>query len=126
MWPRKLCGAFVASAVLYFVFGDALRVFEQEHGIVRGQAGSEASAMVFGEFYPNPCGRPLTPEARLRMLPAAAFGAEVIATAVSAAGDLLRDRRAEQGAAPGPDCGDHRPDGDALDFAGGAPDDGVL
>ena len=78
----QVCGAFAASAVLYSVFGDALRVFEKEHGIVRGQAGSEASAMVFGEFYPNPCGRPLTPEARLRILPAAAFGAEVIATAV--------------------------------------------
>ena len=77
----QVCGAFAASAVLYFVFGDALRVFEREHGIVRGQAGSEASAMVFGEFYPNPCGRPLTPEACLRMLPPAAFGAEVIATA---------------------------------------------
>jgi len=78
----QVCGAFVASAVLYFVFGDALRVFERENGIVRGQASSEASAMVFGEFYPNPGGRPLTPEARLRMLPAAAFGAEVVATAV--------------------------------------------
>ena len=78
----QLCGAFVASAVLYFVFGDALRVFEKEHGIVRGQAGSEASAMVFGEFYPNPGGRPLTTESRLRMLPTAAFGAEAIGTAV--------------------------------------------
>ena len=78
----QLCGAFVASAVLYFVFGDALRAFEQEHGIVRGQAGSEASAMVFGEFYPNPRGQPLTPEARRRMSPAAAFGAEAIGTAV--------------------------------------------
>ena len=26
----QLCGAFVASAVLYFVFGDALRQFEQD------------------------------------------------------------------------------------------------
>jgi glycerol uptake facilitator protein len=78
----QFCGAFVASAVLYFAFGDALRTFERENGIVRGQAGSEASAMVFGEFYPNPGGRPLTAEARLRMLPATAFGAEVIATAV--------------------------------------------
>jgi glycerol uptake facilitator protein len=78
----QLCGAFVASAVLYFIFGDALRMFERENGIVRGQTGSEASAMVFGEFYPNPGGRPLSPEARLRMSPAAAFGAEAIATAV--------------------------------------------
>jgi len=78
----QFCGAFVASAVLYFVFGDAVRVFEKTNGIVRGQAGSEASAMVFGEFYPNPGGHPLTPEARLRMSAGAAFGTEVIATAV--------------------------------------------
>jgi glycerol uptake facilitator protein len=78
----QICGAFVAAAVLYFTFGDALRVFEKEHGILRGQAGSEASAMVSGEFYPNPGGRPLTPEARLRMSSVAAFGTEVIATAV--------------------------------------------
>lgn len=78
----QLCGAFAASAVLYFVFGDALRVFEKENCIVRGQAGSEASAMVFGEFYPNPGGRPLTAGGRLRMSSVAAFGAEAIGTAV--------------------------------------------
>ena len=78
----QFCGAFVASAVLYFVFGDALKQFERTNGISRGQPGSEASAMVFGEFFPNPGGHPLTPETRLRMSAAAAFGAEVIATAV--------------------------------------------
>jgi glycerol uptake facilitator protein len=78
----QLGGAFLASAVLYFVFGDALRAFEREHGILRGQPGSEASAMIFGEFFPNPGGRALTAVARLRMLPAAAFGAEVIGTAI--------------------------------------------
>jgi glycerol uptake facilitator protein len=78
----QLCGAFVASAVLYFVFGDALQVFEKANGIVRGQMGSEASAMVFGEYYPNPGGRPLTSEVRLRVSAAGAFGTEVIATAV--------------------------------------------
>ncbi len=78
----QLCGAFAASAVLYAVFGDALRQFERTNGIVRGQLGSEASAMVFGEFFPNPGGHPLTAEARRRMSAGAAFGAEVIATAV--------------------------------------------
>ena len=78
----QLCGAFAASAVLYGVFGGALRMFEKEHGIVRGEAGSEASAMVFGEFFPNPGGRPLTPETRLRLTPVTAFGTEVTATAV--------------------------------------------
>ena len=78
----QLCGAFVASAVLLFIFGDALHAFEKANGIVRGAPGSEASAMVFGEFFPNPGGHALTDEARLRMSTGAAFGAEVIGTAV--------------------------------------------
>ncbi len=49
---------------------------------MRGKPGSEASAMVFGEFLPSPDGHPLTVEARMRMSPLAAFGAEVIGTAI--------------------------------------------
>jgi glycerol uptake facilitator protein len=78
----QLLGAFVAAAVLYFIFGDALAVFERAHHLVRGQPGSEASAMVFGEFFPNPSGHPLTAEARALISPLAAFGAEVIGTAL--------------------------------------------
>lgn len=78
----QFLGAFVAAAVLYWVFGDALAAFEKAHHLVRGRAGSEASAMVFGEFFPNPGGQPLTAEARLRMSPPGAFGAEVLGTAI--------------------------------------------
>ncbi len=78
----QLLGAFVAAAVLFLVFGDALRAYEQANGIVRGGAGSEASAMVFGEYFPNPGGKALTAAARARMSPLAAFGAEMIGTAI--------------------------------------------
>ena len=78
----QLCGAFSAAVVLYFLFGGALHGFEQANGIVRGQPGSEASAMVFGEFFPNPGGHALTVDLRGRMDHLAAFGAEVIGTAV--------------------------------------------
>ncbi len=78
----QLVGAFVASAVLYFIFSDAIRTFETTNSIQRGQNGSEASAMVFGEYFPNPGGKPLTPEARLRMSAGAAFGTEVITTGI--------------------------------------------
>lgn len=78
----QMLGAFMASALLYLVFGDALRAYEKSTHIVRGQPGSEASAMVFGEFYPNPGGKPLTGDARQRISPAAAFGAEVAGSAV--------------------------------------------
>jgi len=60
--PYILCqmlGSILASAVLYLIFANALTVFELRNGITRGQPGSEASAMIFGEYFPNPAGRPL-------------------------------------------------------------------
>jgi len=78
----QLLGAFLAAAVLYFMFSGALTAFEQANHLVRGQPGSEASAMVFGEYFPCPGGHPLTDEVRARLSPGAAFGAEVIGTAI--------------------------------------------
>lgn len=78
----QLLGAFVASALLYAIFSGPLAAYETKHHIVRGEPGSEATAMVFGEYFPNPGGQPLTVEARNTMSPGAAFGAEVIGTAI--------------------------------------------
>ncbi|MEQ1354370.1 MAG: aquaporin, partial [Candidatus Acidiferrum sp.] len=50
----QMIGAFAAAALLYSIFGGAIAGYEAKHGIVRGAEGSEASAMVFGEFFPNP------------------------------------------------------------------------
>jgi glycerol uptake facilitator protein len=78
----QLLGAFAASAALYLIFADALTSFEAANHIVRGQTGSEASAMIFGEFFPNPGGHPLTAGVSQRMSSLRAFGAEVMGTAV--------------------------------------------
>jgi glycerol uptake facilitator protein len=75
-------GAFMASAVLYVAFAGPLRAFEESHGIVRGQAGSEASAMIFGEFFPNPGGRPFTSKIMALISPATAFYVEALGTAI--------------------------------------------
>jgi glycerol uptake facilitator protein len=50
----QLLGAFLAAVVLYSLFSGVLAQFEAAHGIVRGTAGSELSAMVYGEYFPNP------------------------------------------------------------------------
>ncbi len=50
----QLCGAFLGAAVLFFFFRGFLDHFEMVHRIVRGAPGSELSAMVFGEYFPNP------------------------------------------------------------------------
>jgi glycerol uptake facilitator protein len=47
-------GAILAAAVLYLFFASILSQFESAHGIVRGAAGSEWSAMVYGEYFPHP------------------------------------------------------------------------
>ncbi len=50
----QLTGAFLAAALLFSLFSGVLNTYEQDKAIVRGQAGSEKSAMLFGEYFPNP------------------------------------------------------------------------
>ncbi|HTD87194.1 MAG TPA: MIP/aquaporin family protein [Candidatus Binatia bacterium] len=78
----QLLGAFAAAAVLYVIFGDAIAAYEDQHDIFRDLPGGEATAMVFGEFFPSPGGRPFTDEHRELMSHWRAFAAEVIGTAV--------------------------------------------
>jgi glycerol uptake facilitator protein len=77
-------GAFVASAALYLCFHGAFAAYEAAHGIVRGEAGSEATAMVFGEYFPNPGGHSLTEAARATVPLSTAFFAEALGTAILA------------------------------------------
>jgi glycerol uptake facilitator protein len=78
----QFAGAFTGAAVIHAMFAGALRVYEAAHGIARGTAGSEATAMIFGEFFPNPGGKPLTDATRAMVSPGAAFAIEAIGTAV--------------------------------------------
>ena len=78
----QFAGAFTAAAVLHVVFAGSLNAYEAAHGIVRGAPGSEATAMIFGEFFPNPAGRPLTAAAHLLVSPGTAFFAEALGTAI--------------------------------------------
>ncbi|MBM4027647.1 MAG: aquaporin [Planctomycetes bacterium] len=50
----QFLGAVLAAAVLHVLFSSVLDQFESAHGIVRGSMGSELSAMVYGEYFPNP------------------------------------------------------------------------
>lgn len=50
----QLLGAILGAGVLYVLFSSILVQFESSHGIVRGAMGSELSAMVYGEYFPNP------------------------------------------------------------------------
>ena len=50
----QVCGAFAAAATLYGFFHSLILRFEAEKGLTRGLPGSELSAMVYGEYFPNP------------------------------------------------------------------------
>src|SRR5262249_13646205 len=78
----QLIGAFAAAAVLYGIFTGPLTAYESKHGIIRGAQGSEATAMVFGEYFPNPGGQPLSDADRATMTSGRAFAAEVVGTAI--------------------------------------------
>ena len=78
----QLAGAFVASVAIFFLYRGSLIAFEHTNGIVRGAAGSESSAMIFGEYFPNPGGHPFTEDIRARVSHLTAFVAEIIGTAI--------------------------------------------
>lgn len=50
----QVAGAMAASLTLYGMFSEAIVEFERRNGLLRGGPGSERSAMVFGEYFPNP------------------------------------------------------------------------
>jgi glycerol uptake facilitator protein len=50
----QLAGAFLAAATLFGLYGPFLTEKEQVKHVVRGQPGSEITAMCYGEYFPNP------------------------------------------------------------------------
>lgn len=78
----QFAGAFAASAVLFAIYHGPLVSYEATHRIVRGAPGSEATAMIFGEFFPNPGGKPFTDETRVTVSHGAAFFVEFFGTAI--------------------------------------------
>src|SRR5438093_1644961 len=80
----QTAGAATASLVLYGLFAEAIVEFERKHGLLRGGPGSELSAMMFGEYFPNPALFGTAEEAWRIVTPAGAFFAEMVGTALLA------------------------------------------
>lgn len=58
--PYVVCqvtGAAFAAAVLFVLFQPQLEAHEEALKVVRGKPGSEATAMCYGEYFPNPGGK---------------------------------------------------------------------
>ena len=83
-WVAQLTGAIIAALLLYAMFADAILEFERQKGLLRGGPGSELSAMMFGEYFPNPAVFG-TDEAAWRVVSIQrAFVAEMIGTGILA------------------------------------------
>lgn len=89
----QLAGAFLAAAVLFVLFEPHIAAKEASKGVVRGQPGSEMTAMCYGEYYPAPGSlgdgeEPYSAEAhaklKSRMSQSRAFLAEVLGTMILA------------------------------------------
>jgi glycerol uptake facilitator protein len=78
----QFSGAFAASLALFGINHGVLEAYEKANHIVRGTPGSEATAMIFGEFFPNPAGRPLTEAGRAAVGMPTAFFVEALGTAI--------------------------------------------
>src|ERR1035437_9358352 len=50
----QFIGAVSAALTLYALFAPSIGAYEAAHGVVRGTAASVRTAMIFGEYYPNP------------------------------------------------------------------------
>ncbi|MCK5536584.1 MAG: aquaporin [Thiomargarita sp.] len=50
----QFSGAFIAASVLYIIFSPSIAQYEELNHITRGSLDSIKTAMIFGEYYPNP------------------------------------------------------------------------
>jgi glycerol uptake facilitator protein len=53
-WSSQFSGAALAGALVLLLFGPSISAFEAAQGIVRGRLESVQTAMLFGEYFPNP------------------------------------------------------------------------
>ncbi len=53
-WASQLLGGVLAGISVLSLYGSFIRRFEEQQGVTRGEPGSQLSAMMFGEYFPNP------------------------------------------------------------------------
>lgn len=81
----QFIGAGIAALMVFVIFAGYIKEFENQKAIVRGNPGSEASAMIFGEYFPNPNAAPFVAgNDKESVTPLNAFAAEFLGTFILA------------------------------------------
>ena len=83
-WTAQLIGAILAGVTILAVFSTFIVRFETDNGIARGEPGSQLSAMMFGEYFPNPAMYGTGPDAAALISPVGAAFVEGFGTAILA------------------------------------------
>jgi MIP family channel proteins len=81
-WSAQLTGGILAGLTVLAIWGPFIDRFEQQRDLVRGEPGSQLSAMVFGEYFPNPALFGTDSAAHDLVTPLAATAVEAFGTAV--------------------------------------------
>ena len=81
-WGAQILGGVLAGLTTLLLYGSFIRRFEAQQGLERGEPGSQLSAMVFGQYFPDP-GSVGTGEAALSLVsPISAAAVEAIGTGI--------------------------------------------
>ena len=78
-WGAQLLGAVIAGMAVLILFNPFIDRYETENDIVRGEIGSQKSAMAFGEYFPNPG---MFESTTMFVSPLHAFAVEAFGTAI--------------------------------------------
>ncbi len=81
-WLSQLLGGVLAGLTVLMLYGSFIRHYEEQHGLSRGEPGSQLSTMMFGEYFPNP-GMMGTGDAAASLVsPLAATAVEAVGTGI--------------------------------------------
>ena len=81
-WASQLAGAVLAGLSVFLVYRSFISHFEAQHGIERGDPGSQLSTMMFGEYFPNPGMVGVDEGARALVTPLGAAAVEAVGTGI--------------------------------------------
>ena len=81
-WISQLLGGVLAGLSVLMLYGSFIRRFEEQHGLDRGEPGSQLSTMMFGEYFPNPGMMGVDEAARALVSPWAAAAVEGVGTGI--------------------------------------------
>lgn len=81
-WLSQLLGAVLAGLTVLVLYNSFIQRYEDQHGLSRGEPGSQLSTMMFGEYFPNPGFMGVDESVRSLVSPLGAAAVEAVGTGI--------------------------------------------